>query len=160
MEPRIEFTETRKLIGQRSTMSLANDRTFELWKNFMPKRKGIQNIVGTDLFSMQLLHPSYFENFNPAVEFEKWAVVEVSTFDIVPVGMESFTLPAGIYAVFIHKGDAHSAPVIFNYIFKTWLPNSGYILDNRPHFELLGEKYRNNDPGSEEEIWIPVKPNL
>jgi len=30
-------------------------------------------------------------------------------------------------------------------------------LDNRPHFEVLGEKYKNGDPESEEEIWIPVK---
>jgi len=26
-----------------------------------------------------------------------------------------------------------------------------------PRIEILGEKYRNNDPDSEEEIWIPVK---
>lgn len=47
---------------------------------------------------------------------------------------------------------------IFQYIFGTWLPASGYYLDNRPHFEILGHKYKNNDPDSEEEIWIPVKP--
>lgn len=40
---------------------------------------------------------------------------------------------------------------------KTWLPASDYNLDNRPHFEVLGEKYKNNDPTSEEEIWIPIK---
>lgn len=45
----------------------------------------------------------------------------------------------------------------FGYIFGTWLPNSGYIMDDRPHFEILGAKYKNNDPESEEEIWIPIK---
>lgn len=39
------------------------------------------------------------------------------------------------------------------YIFATWLPSSAYVLDNRPHFEVLGAKYKSNDPGSEEEIW-------
>lgn len=29
-----------------------------------------------------------------------------------------------------------------------WLPNSDYLLDDRPHFELLGDKYKNNDPNS------------
>lgn len=44
------------------------------------------------------------------------------------------------------------------YIYGSWLPNSTeYARDNRPHFEILGEKYKNNDPESEEEIWIPVK---
>lgn len=33
-----------------------------------------------------------------------------------------------------------------------------YEIDFRPHFEILGEKYKNNDPGSEEEVWIPVRP--
>jgi AraC family transcriptional regulator len=37
------------------------------------------------------------------------------------------------------------------------LPNLGYTLDDRAHFEVLGEKYKNNDPLSEEEIWIPIK---
>jgi AraC family transcriptional regulator len=39
----------------------------------------------------------------------------------------------------------------------TWLPSSDYVLDNRPHFEILGEKYKINDPESEEKIWIPVR---
>ncbi|MFM9945765.1 MAG: GyrI-like domain-containing protein, partial [Bacteroidia bacterium] len=43
-------------------------------------------------------------------------------------------------------------------IYGTWIPNSEYNLDNRPHFEILGEKYKNNHPDSEEEIWIPIKP--
>jgi AraC family transcriptional regulator len=41
--------------------------------------------------------------------------------------------------------------------FSTWLPDSEYRLDVRPHFEVLGEKYKNDDPESEEEIWIPIK---
>jgi len=44
-----------------------------------------------------------------------------------------------------------------NYIMSQWLPNSKYILDHRPHFELLGAKYKNNSPDSEEEVWIPIK---
>jgi len=30
-------------------------------------------------------------------------------------------------------------------------------LDDRPHFEVLGDKYKNADPDSEEEIWIPIR---
>ena len=35
-----------------------------------------------------------------------------------------------------------------------------YTLDDRPHFEILGEKYKNQDPDSEEELWIPIKPKV
>ena len=68
-------------------------------------------------------------------------------------------MPGGLYAVFFYKGSS-SDTKIFQYIFTNWLPDSGYTLDNRPHFEILGENYKNGDPGSEEEIWIPVKPCL
>ena len=72
--------------------------------------------------------------------------------------METYILPGGLYAVFLHKGAATTGPKTFQYIFGTWLPESDYSLDIRPHFEILGEKYKNDDPDSEEEIWIPIKP--
>ncbi len=76
---------------------------------------------------------------------------------MVPNEMETFLLEGGLYAVFEYKGSSND-PSIFQYIFGTWLPGSNYLLDNRPHFEVLGDKYKNNDPNSEEEIWIPIKP--
>ncbi len=54
-------------------------------------------------------------------------------------------------------GPASKGPETYRNIFETWLPASGYVLDNRPHFAVMGEKYRNEDPDSEEEIWIPIK---
>ena len=137
-------------------MSLADNRTGELWKSFMPLQTEITNRVRDDLISMQVYKSSYFTNFNPANEFEKWAAVEVADFDNVPGGMETFTLPGGLYAVFHYNGLSTDSS-IFQYIFGTWLPKSNYLLDDRPHFEVLGNKYKNADPNSEEEIWIPVK---
>lgn len=156
MTPRIEQLNSKKLIGQHMTMSLVNNRTGELWKNFMPLRQHISHPVSADLISMQVYPASHFIQFNPANEFEKWATVEVHDFDNIPEGLETFTLPGGLYAVFDYKGSS-SDPSVFQYIFGTWLPQSGYQLDNRPHFEVLGDKYKNNDPESEEEIWIPVR---
>lgn len=157
MVTRIELLQEKKLVGKRSTMSLTNNKTVELWKSFMPQRKEITNTVSNDLVSMQVYSPSYFVTFNPSNEFEKWATVEVRKFDNVPADMETFVLPDGLYAVFEYKG-INTDPSIFQYIFGTWLPDSIYELDNRPHFELLGNNYKNNDPSSEEEIWIPIKP--
>jgi len=70
--------------------------------------------------------------------------------------METLVLPGGLYAVFEYKG-LSTDNSIFQYILGTWLLNSDYDLDDRPHFEVLGDKYKNNDPTSEEEIWIPIK---
>jgi AraC family transcriptional regulator len=156
MIPRIETLNEKKLVGKRLTMSLASNKTGELWKSFMPGRKEITNHLTNDLISMQVYKPTYFSDFKPINEFEKWATVEVSKFDNVPNDMETFILPGGLYAVFDYKGSSNDN-TIFQYIFGTWLPNSNYILDDRPHFEVLGDKYKNNDPNSEEEIWIPIK---
>nr|WP_294936648.1 GyrI-like domain-containing protein [uncultured Flavobacterium sp.] len=137
-------------------MSLSDNKTGELWRSFMPRRKEIQNTIGSDLYSMQIYDPTYFIDFKPTSEFEKWAAIEVSDFETVPTEMETYSLPGGLYAVFLHKG-SNTDTSTFHYIFTTWLPNSEYILDDRPHFEVLGEKYKNGDPASEEEIWIPIR---
>jgi AraC family transcriptional regulator len=156
MIPRIETLTKKKLIGKRMIMSFSENKTVELWKSFMPRRKEIQNNIGTDLYSMQIYEPLFFNNFNQNTKFEKWAAIEVTDFKTVPDEMETFILIDGLYAVFLHKG-SNTDNSTFQYIFSTWIPNSEYLLDNRPHFEILGEKYKNNDTSSEEEIWIPIK---
>ncbi|MEO6131157.1 MAG: GyrI-like domain-containing protein [Saprospiraceae bacterium] len=159
MNPRIETLSEKKLIGKRLTMTFADNKIFELWRSFMPKRKEIENNLSPELISMQIYDRSFnFTESNLHAPFEKWAAVEVSDFDFVPDGMETFVLLSGLYAVFIHKGPASEAERIFRYIFQTWLPESGYTIDARPHFEILGEKYKKDDPKSEEEVWIPVLP--
>ena len=159
MKPRFETISEKKLVGLRLTMSFANYRTGELWKSFMPRRKEIAHNLTGDLISMALYKSAHFAEFNAENEFERWATVEVSDFDNVPPEMETFVLPGGLYAVFDYKG-LNTDSSIFRYMLGTWLPDSGYVLDDRPHFEVLGKRYKNNDPASEEEVWIPVKPNF
>jgi len=157
IKPRIETISAKKLIGKRLTMSLSENKTGELWQSFMQRRKEIRNTISAELISLQMYDPLYFSDFDPGTEFEKWAAAEVFDFESLPDGMETITLPGGLYAVFLHKGAASKGPETFQYIFGTWLPDSGYTLDNRPHFEVLDEKYKNEDLDSEEEIWIPIK---
>lgn len=156
MEPRIETLQEKKLLGMRLSMSLSSNKTGELWRSFMMRRQEISNGIGAERYSMQVYRPGHFDQFDPSAEFVKWATVEVTDFDNLPEGMEPFLLAGGLYAVFHHRGTDVG---IFRYIFTEWLPKSAYSLDDRPHFEVLGEKYRNNDPSSEEEIWIPIRPS-
>jgi AraC family transcriptional regulator len=156
MTPRIVTANEKKLIGKRLIMSFADYKIGDLWRNFMPRRKEIDNSLSSDLISMTVYNPTHFLSFKPTNEFEKWAATEVSDFDNVPSGMESFTLAGGLYAVFDYKG-LNTDDSIFRYIYGEWIASSEYDLDNRPHFEILGDKYKNGDPESEEEIWIPIK---
>lgn len=123
----------------------------------MPLRNEIRNSIGSELYSIEIYEPLFFNNFNSEREFEKWAAVEVTDFETVPANMETLSSPCGLYAVFLHKGAAGKGPETYRYIFRTWLPESDYLLDNRPHFAIMGEKYKNDDPDSEEDLWIPIK---
>jgi AraC family transcriptional regulator len=156
MQPKIEIIKAKKLIGLSLTMSFVNNRTGQLWQSFMPRRKEITNTLTTELISLQLYDPLHFQNFNPAKEFTKLACVEVSDFENIPQGMQSLMIPSSEYAIFHHKGSSEDITT-FQYIFSQWLPNSDYHLDSRPHFEVLGEKYKNADSSSEEFIYVPVK---
>jgi len=123
----------------------------------MPRRCEIKNNIDSFLYSIEVYPPQFFDNFNPRAEFEKWAAIEVTDFEEIPDGMETMTSPEGLYAVFLHKGPASTGQKTYQYIFEAWLPNSDFLLDDRPHFAMMGEKYKKDDPGSEEELWIPVK---
>lgn len=158
MTPTVQTIPSKKLIGKHLTMSFAENKTYALWSSFMPERRLLTNAVDSQhMYSLQLYGKDFYINFSPTREFEKWAALEVSDFDAVPDGMETLTIPGGQYAVFHYKGSHNNGFDVFSYIFGEWLPASGYELDDRPHFELLGPKYKNGDPDSEEEIWIPIK---
>ena len=139
-------------------MSFRNDRTRELWKNFMPCVPLQENGTRPLLYSVNLYPaipgPDFFYSDTPYI---KWASIEVLPSWTVPDDFKELVLPGGLYAVFLHRGATATAEKTFRYIYMSWLPGSGYELDDRPHFEVLGENYRNDDPGSEEEIWIPVR---
>ncbi len=154
--PRIELLKEKKLIGQNMKMSLINNKTGELWRQFAPRIKEIKRRVTADQVSLQIYPPRYYEEFSAANKFVKWSAVEVEDFFEMPIGMESFIIDGGLYPVFEYKGSS-SDHSIFQYILSEWLPNSGYVVDARPHFEVLGSTYKINDTNSEEEIWIPVK---
>lgn len=138
-------------------MSLDNNKTGQLWGSFGPYIIGIKDRINSEKISMQVYPSDYYKNFDPSKKFDKWATVEVSTFSEVPKDLETFILEGGEYAVFDYKGLAAKSSDFFHYIFNSWFPKSAYIVDSRPHFEVLGDKYKNNNPNSEEEIWIPIR---
>lgn len=158
MEPKITMTNEIRLIGKKIRMSFANNKTAELWQSFSPRRKEIKNALSPDLFSVDIYNDAgFFRNFDPFKEFEKWAAIEVKDFETIPDEMDKLVIPKGKYAVFHYKGKPGEAQNTFEYIYGDWLPDSEYEMDNRPYFALMGEKYKGEDPDSEEDFWIPIK---
>lgn len=157
MNPRIVKFPGIMLAGKKVSMSMVENTTFDLWRSFMPEKNKIPFQKGENLYSMERYPEGYFEKFMPSTVFEKWAAIEVSEVGNLPEKFEFLTVPEGEYAVFIHKGPDSMAPKTYAYIFREWLPVSEYVIDHRPHFAIMGEKYNRESMDSEEEIWVPVK---
>lgn len=155
MDPEIIELKEKTLLGISVEMSIVQNKTGALWGSFAPRIHEIEQRLGTDKFSLQVYPDDYFHVFDPQKSFQKWALVEVTDTANVPKDMAPFKLDGGLYAVFHYKGSS-ADPSIFKYIYSNWIPKSKYKLDNRPHFEVLGAAYKNNDPNSEEQIWIPI----
>jgi AraC family transcriptional regulator len=154
---RTETIPEMKIVGKRVAMSLVNNITGELFRSFMPRAQEIPNRANSELLCVQNYPEGYYKTFNPSTPFEKWAAAEVTSFEVIPEGMERAIIPSGLYAVFLFRGSNAQANDFFANIYMNWFPSSGFVVDHRPHFDVLGSKYKNNDPESEEEIWIPVR---
>lgn len=157
LSPDILTIDAKICLGKCLNMSLANNRTGDLWRSFMPEIGSIANRKNKDIISAQVYESDYFNPFDPNRTFEKWAAVELeNTSSNIDDRFSLFEIPGGLYAVFHYKGLSTDTS-IFQYIYGEYLPASEYELDDRPHFEVLGDRYKNNDPESEEDIYIPIK---
>ena len=157
MHPKIVEFKEKIVVGNSLDMSLANNKTRELWQSFMPNKRHIKNTIGTDLYSIQVYDENLdFRNFTPQTIFKKHAKIEVSKVEDLPDHMNVLVIPSGLYAVFTHVGTVAEFANTFRYIMSDWLPKSDYKLDIRPHFEVLGSKYIANSDTSEEEVYVPI----
>lgn len=147
----VNFKET-KVVGMRSQMLQGQfQQIVALWKEFMPRLKEIEGRINTEFIALQ----DYNEFGNFKIPFNIWACVAVLDRAVSPEGFEMLMIPEGQYAKFLNKG--MNAGVTYQRIMSEWLPNSGYSIDDRPHFQVMGENYKNGSPDSEEYFYIPIK---
>jgi AraC family transcriptional regulator len=85
------------------------------------------------------------------------AGVEVKTTDVIPAGMCALVVPAGRYAVFVHRGYVQTITHTVRYIYGSWLPKSGLELRDAPEVEVYTPSFRPDAEDSEIEIQIPIQ---
>lgn len=153
MNPKIQKLKEKKLLGMNSTMHHGSyEIIVALWRQFMPQYKGIKKIKNNEFIAVQ----EYIDFNDLDAVFNIWACAEVIDFTEIPDKMTAFVIPEGDYAIFQHKGMDASAT--YQRIMTEWLPNSGYRVDERPHFQVMGDKYKQGSPDSEEHFYVPIKP--
>jgi len=151
VQPKIVTLTEKKVVGMQSKMLMHQyENIIKLWKSFMPKKHELKNTINQELIAIQ----DYPDFGNLETSYNIWACVEVSNLSDVLSDMEGFTIPKGEYIKVLHKG--MDAGKTYQRIMTEWLPNSGYAIDDRPHFQVMGDKYKNGSPDSEEDFYIPV----
>ena len=89
--------------------------------------------------------------------FNYYAGVEVEKGSVPPKGMELLYIPAQNYAVFTHRGGIKDLSLTNQYIWGTWLPQSGHELAPASDLEVYPAAFRPDVIESELELWIPLK---
>ena len=66
MQPKIEILDDKKLVGMSLSMSLAENKTFQLFSTFMPRRKEISSPLNKDIFDLRTYPQDYFMKYSPS----------------------------------------------------------------------------------------------
>jgi AraC family transcriptional regulator len=129
------------------------------WKTLHARMDDIQNARPGHALGI-LLHKAG----GPGRGFDYLCALEVESIpDAPPAGMEAITLAPCRYAVFTHvirdPNLGKDLPRSFDYIFGTWLPDSGYRLADAPDFEYYDQsRFDAAALSGEIDLYIPVVP--
>ena len=123
-----------------------------LWREFLERINDIEHVVSKS--------PCYgvvkqVKDNTDLLEY--YAAIEVEKLAVIPVGMTSLTIPLSNYAKFTHKGYAKKIDGTVNYIYSSWLLNSGKHHTSGPDLEVYDHQYDSLSENSVMYYAIPVK---
>lgn len=157
LEPTIEHRPSMTLVGLATTFydSSSEKNTIaeqlpSLWDAFVPR---LDEVPGrTDQLAYGVIHQENTEGEH----LEYLAGVEVAAAESMPSGMVPFNVPAARYATFAHRGEPEKLDQTVNYIYSTWLLQSGLAHSYGPDLEIYGPDYRPGEPTSVMFYAIPL----
>jgi AraC family transcriptional regulator len=148
----------KNLVGKKIITSLAKDETSKLWRPLRQIINESPQLSPKKFYSINRYGKEFKEgDFTIDTFFEKCAAIE-GEIKKSPLGLEEIKLEGGLYAVFEHSGPISKFQKSLEDFMINWLPNSGYELDSKAHFETFDESYDPFSESSVELIYIPVKP--
>lgn len=156
MKPVFEKREAELSVGiGGSFFPGQTDAIGALWQKFLPRLHEISNRKDYALGICMSKHPSVEK-----VEGDKFvyfASVPVFSLETVPEGMVACEIPAATYAKFTHKGPIADIKHTVEYIWGTWIPESGYELQDAVDFELYDDRFDPVTESGEVDIFVPIK---
>jgi len=156
MEPKIIKKEDFTIVGLRYFGKNEHNEIPELWNQFnkrMEEMGGLEHETGEAAVGLCITPDD--EPLEGAFEYVAGALVD--EVEEVPEDFVVRHVPEQTYAVFEHKGDMPSLSKTYEYIYETWLPQSGYQISSRMDFEYYNEDFKNFAPDSIFYIYIPIE---
>ena len=161
MQPRYEARDEFYVIGLGKNFE--RNKTEEigtlLWPRLISRFAEIPNKLGKDgdfYITYGVCKEIWKEN-QIQDNFNYYAGVEVKAGSKAPKGMELLHIPAQNYAVFTHTGGVKELALTNQYIWGTWLPQSGHELAPASDLEVYPGAFKPEDPHGKMEIWVPLK---
>ena len=156
VDQKIDFIDLPEiqLSGLSRKMSFSKDETALLWKDFMISKSNLS--IPFELYDVGIYSENFFRNFDPNLKFEKWAALETKNLHEKPSVFQELLIPAGLYLRYRYKGHPKLVAKTYQFLLGQYLPTSKFNLDNRPHFALMGNSYKNDSSESEEDLYLPV----
>lgn len=158
MEPTILTRKETYVIGFTFTASVTEDLDQNLsattTERLRARKAELHNQIGTAEYLIQV-YPDK-PDFDSAIDpFTTIIGVEVSSLSTIPEGFISYTIPAGEFARFTHKGSEESLGETYDFIYSSWLSESEY---EYPEFdyEYWDERYNPEAEDNEIDLFIPL----
>ncbi len=139
-----------RLFGIDSEKNNMADKLPKLWDAFLPRLDEIPHRTTEGGYGVVRQTAANSE------ELEYWAVVPVAQNEDVPPGLSSLHVPAARYARFAHKGLVSNLNMTVNYIYSSWLLQSGMRHTYGCDLEWYGAEYEANSDRSVIYYAIPV----
>jgi AraC family transcriptional regulator len=141
-----------RLFGIDSEKNNMADKLPLLWGAFLPRLDDISHRISDGCYGVVRQTTSHSE------ELEYWAVAPVARINVMPQGLLSLVVPAARYARFAHKGFVTNVNMTVNYIYSSWLLQSGLRHTYGCDLEFYGSEYEANSEKSVIYYSIPIAP--
>lgn len=127
-----------------------------LWDRFIGCAGEVRGRIGHDMVGIIYGRPPAERGHRDELQYI--AGVPVHSVQPLPAGMVAHTVPAGTFAVFIHRGPIRNIAQTVGAIYQQWLPGSTWRHAQIADVEWYGERFCADGPESEMEYWLSVTP--
>ena len=127
-----------------------------LWDAFSHRVGELAGRIGQASYGIIYSRPE--EQRSHPHELQYIAGAQVRPGAAVPEGMVSHTIPAGKFAVFLHRGPIQKIGETCYEIYRVWLPQARWQHADIADVEVYDERFDCEGENSELEYWISVVP--